>query len=150
MKLPLLAVAALGLAAGLGSTSVRLQTPPLADYPVRHIGIIVPSLAEASKHYRESLGIEVPPIREASNLKFPDDYTGDPAAHPKYLFLQFPNIQIELVEPVGGKSPWRNHLDAYGASLQHIAFSVPDVPQAVQYLVKRGGKQTAGSSGSSA
>jgi len=36
------------------------------------------------------------------------------------------SLSLELIEPVGGPSTWREFLDTRGEGVHHIAFHVPD------------------------
>ena len=37
------------------------------------------------------------------------------------------NLQIELIQPLGGKSTWQEFLDKNGEGIHHIAFSVKNI-----------------------
>jgi methylmalonyl-CoA/ethylmalonyl-CoA epimerase len=37
------------------------------------------------------------------------------------------NLQIELIQPLGGKSTWQDFLDKYGEGIHHIAFQVKNI-----------------------
>jgi len=41
---------------------------------------------------------------------------------------------LELMEPVGGDTAWKEHLDQYGESVHHIAFEVVDVERIIKTL----------------
>lgn len=139
------ALAALGLLLTAGGP--RAQAPAFGIHPVRHVGVIVPDVDKAAREYADVLGIPVPQTREFTGVPFPDDYTGDRNAHPKVTTIQLANMSIELLQPIGGKSPWRDHLDQFGPGLHHIAFGVPDVAQAVAQLQAAGGKYVLGKAG---
>ena len=37
------------------------------------------------------------------------------------------NLQIELIQPLGGKSTWQEFLDTKGEGIHHVAFAVKDI-----------------------
>ena len=125
----------------------QAQAPKFADNPIRHVGVIVPDVDKAAREYADLLGIPVPQTREVPDVPFPPDFTGDRTAHPKVTMIRLANVSIELLQPMGGKSPWRDHLEKFGPGLHHIAFSVPDVQQAVAHLQKFGGAYVLGKAG---
>ena len=94
--------------------------------------------------YADLLGLPVRDPREATGVPFPESYQGDRSAHPKVTSIRLNNISIELLEPIGGPSPWRDHLDQFGEGLHHIAFGVPDLQAAVACLEEKGGKHVLG------
>jgi methylmalonyl-CoA/ethylmalonyl-CoA epimerase len=125
----------------------QAQSPSFGDNPIRHVGVIVADVDKAAREYADVLGIPVPQTRAVPGVPFPDDYTGDRNAHPKVAMIRLANMSIELLQPMGGKSPWRDHLDQFGPGLHHIAFGVPDVGQAVAQLQKLGGRYVLGKAG---
>ena len=118
-----------------------------ADNAIRHVGVIVRDVDQAARDYADLFGLPVPRTREVPDVPFPADFTGDRAAHPKVALIQLANISIELLEPIGGASPWRNHLEQFGEGLHHIAFGVPDVGKAVAHLERFGGTHVLGTAG---
>jgi hypothetical protein len=55
------------------------------------------------------------------------------------------NVNIEFAEPVGGKSMWRDEVDAHGASMHHLGVSVaPTMKTWIDYLAARDGKLVTG------
>lgn len=94
------------------------QVPKFADNPIRHVGVVVADVDKAAREYADLLGIPVPQTREVPDVPFPPDFTGDRTAHPKVTMIRLANVSIELLQPVGGKSPWRDHLEKFGPGLQ--------------------------------
>src|SRR5262249_52140378 len=85
---------------------------------------------------------------EQRGIVFPSDYRGDRAAHPKVATFALNGLSIELLQPVGGPSPWRDHLEKYGEGLHHFGFtSATGVAETTAFLVSKGGKQVVGGSG---
>jgi len=53
---------------------------------------------------------------------------GNPSdAKAKLAFFSMENLQIELIQPLGGKSTWQEFLDKNGEGIHHIAFQVKDI-----------------------
>jgi catechol 2,3-dioxygenase-like lactoylglutathione lyase family enzyme len=131
-------------AAGAQGWLAAQSQAPLAGGAVAHVGVVVRDVERAAREYADLFGVPVPVVRDVPAPPFPQGTTGDRRAHPRVAHLQLANTAIELLEPVGGSSPWRDHLDRYGESLHHIAFTVPDVPASVDALVKAGGAHVLG------
>ena len=54
---------------------------------------------------------------------------------------------VELEEPVGGASPWRDFLDAHGEGIHHLGFDVGALDDHVELLEAKGGTRVLGESG---
>ncbi len=83
---------------------------------LNHVAIAVPNLAAAAKSYREVLGAKV----------------SDPLDQPDHgvtvIFVELPNTKIELLHPLGAKSPIQNFLDKNGeGGVHHICYEVDDI-----------------------
>jgi len=117
---------------------------PFTDAVIRHVGVIVRDVDKAAIEYADLLGLPVPDTNEFTGVPFPENYQGDRSAHPKGTNFHLNNLSIELLEPIGGKSPWRDHLEQFGEGLHHIAFGVKDIQAAVAYLESKGGEYVLG------
>jgi hypothetical protein len=53
-------------------------------------------------------------------------------------FFRLENITIELIEPIGGPSTWREFLEKNGEGVHHIAFRVGNMKEKVMLLEKHG------------
>ena len=82
-----------------------------------------------------------PPVDERGALKFPRDYTGDPTAGMRHVFVPFNSLWINVIQPLGAESPWRDMLNRHDA---YLLFAVDDVEATAQALEKKGGKRTLG------
>jgi 4-hydroxyphenylpyruvate dioxygenase-like putative hemolysin len=51
---------------------------------------------------------------------------------------QIGDIQLELLEPCGGKSALQESLDATGEGLHHIGYITEDIDKDTEALVKKG------------
>jgi methylmalonyl-CoA/ethylmalonyl-CoA epimerase len=84
---------------------------------LNHVGIATPSIDAAVALYRDRLGATV--------IGAPFDL---PAQGVRVCFVDMPNSQIELLEPLGDDSPIARFLAKNPAGGQHhICFEVPDV-----------------------
>jgi catechol 2,3-dioxygenase-like lactoylglutathione lyase family enzyme len=100
------------------------------------VAIVVRDIEEKSKAYAAFFGVDVPGYSltaelEDANTRFLGEQT---EARAKLAFFQLDNIQVELIEPVGGPSTWQNFLDTKGEGIHHIAFHVPDMDEEVARL----------------
>ena len=137
---------AIGVLIGVGATSLRAQNPPglpskLAGNFI-HVGMIVPNVTQAAKDVADLFGLEPRPINVSSGMVYPTNFRGDPQSYPKTTSFKIAEgLTLELLEPVGGKSPWRDFLDSTNGigGLQHIAFSVNDIEQPLAFLQQKGG-----------
>jgi len=99
---------------------------------LNHVGIAVPSIEAAKAVYRELYGVAASDVTETQELA---------AQGVKYAFVNLPNAQIELIEPLGEDSPIRNFLAKNPAGGQHhVCFEVPDIYAARDEMVVRGAK----------
>src|SRR3546814_8216670 len=88
---------------------------------LNHIGVATPSIPAAVALYRDLLGAEK--IGEAFDL---------PAQKVRVCFVDAPNSQIELLEPLGEDSPIATFLEKNPAGGQHHpCFEVADIAAAV-------------------
>lgn len=97
---------------------------------LNHVGVAVPSIAGALDTYRTLYGVtdaDITPIRDM------------PAQGVRVAFVDVPNSQIELIEPLGETSPILKFLEKNPAGGQHhVCFEVPDIIEARDAMVARG------------
>ena len=83
---------------------------------IDHIGIVVPNIEKALEHYKNvfnKIGSK-PIISETQNVKI--------------SFIEFSNIKLELIEPIGEKSPISNFLKKNPlGGMHHIGLEVDDL-----------------------
>jgi catechol 2,3-dioxygenase-like lactoylglutathione lyase family enzyme len=96
---------------------------------VMQIGIVVKSVEKSIEVWEKLLGIKGSGVVETESLdKTGMKYKGKPSkGRAKLAFFQLENITIELIEPVGGPSTWRDFLEKHGEGIHHIAFDVDDM-----------------------
>ena len=110
---------------------------PLGTHTVCQVAVVVDDIAAYAKRYARLLGMPVPEVRQTGPAEQTRIlYRGQPTeGRAKLAFFQAgPQLAIELIEPVGGPSIWREHLDEHGPGVHHIAFRVPDMDRAVANL----------------
>lgn len=96
--------------------------------PLNHVGIAVPSLEEAMETYRTLYG--------ATDITTPFDM---PAQGVKVCFVNLPNSQIELIEPLNEDSPIWNFIQKNPKGGQHhVCFEVEEIHAAVAAMKERG------------
>lgn len=125
-----------------GSRSVGAQAAPPLTGTFTHVGMIVPNVEKASHDFAELFGLEYKAPSEFTAMVYPADYKGDPKAHPKTVTYKVgDNVSVELLEPIGGKSPWRDFLDSTGGvgGLHHMAFAAKGIDAHMAALKTRGG-----------
>ena len=94
---------------------------------LNHIAIATPKLDEAIKTYENMLGVKISsPIDQIDHGV-------------KVVFIELPNTKIELLEPLGDKSPIENFLEKNKkGGIHHICFEVEDINRAILSLEKDG------------
>ena len=96
---------------------------------LNHVAIAVPDLAAASKLYRETLGADV---------SEPVDVTEHGVT---VVFVNLPNTKIELLHPLGEKSPIAGFLEKNASGgIHHICYEVDDILAARDQLKAQGAR----------
>jgi len=99
---------------------------------LNHVGVAVPSIDAAKATYRDLYGVP------ASNMTPIRDM---PEQGVRFAFVNLPNSQIELIEPLGEGSPIRKFLEKNPRGGQHhICFEVADIYAARDEMVVRGAR----------
>ena len=93
---------------------------------IDHIGIVVRSIEEALKVYRDALGLPLAHVQEV------------PEQQVRIAFLPIGDCEIELVEPTAADSGVARFLEKRGEGLHHICFEVEDIEAALQDLAAKG------------
>ena len=144
------AAGALALVAlGAGLQSLRAQGASTFNGTFRHVGIVVKDVDTSARHFGQIFGVPYAPIHVAAPGAPPKGYPGDPKAGVRTTEIKTNGVEIHLLQPTGGKSPWRDGLERHGdGSIQHISFGVQDLAGTVAALQKLGGRLTAGAADS--
>ena len=97
---------------------------------LNHVGVATPSIEKSIPIYRDLLGATK--IHEAFDL---------PAQGVRVCFVDTPNSQIELIEPLGEASPILKFLEKNPLGGQHhVCFEVPDIHAAKAEMEAKGAK----------
>jgi methylmalonyl-CoA/ethylmalonyl-CoA epimerase len=97
---------------------------------LNHVGVATPSIEKAVALYRDLLG--------ATKIHEPFDL---PPQGVRVCFVDTPNSQIELIEPLGENSPILKFLEKNPAGGQHhVCFEVPEIHAAKAELEAKGAK----------
>jgi methylmalonyl-CoA/ethylmalonyl-CoA epimerase len=95
---------------------------------LNHVGVATPSIENSVALYRDLLG--------AAKIHEPFDL---PAQWVRVCFVDTPNSQIELIEPLGENSPLHRFLEKNPAGGQHhLCFEVPDIREAKAEMEAKG------------
>ena len=108
-----------------------LQKSLLKGREVCQVGIVVPDIENAVKTYAELFGVLPPEIELTDPYETAHTtYKGKPSeAQAKLAFLDEDTPVIELIEPVGGPSTWKDFFDTKGQGMHHIAFLVENMEE---------------------
>jgi len=97
---------------------------------LNHVGVATPSIEQSVALYRDVLGAE--------RIGDPFDL---PAQGVRVCFVDTPNSQIELIEPLGPDSPIVNFLAKNPLGGQHhVCFEVPDIHAAKAWFEGKGAR----------
>ncbi|NDR59417.1 methylmalonyl-CoA epimerase [Aliiruegeria sabulilitoris] len=96
---------------------------------LNHVAIAVPDLEAAAEQYRNTLGAKV----------------GEPQDEPDHgvtvVFIELPNTKVELLYPLGEKSPIQGFLDKNPAGgIHHMCYEVTDIIAARDALLEKGAR----------
>ena len=94
-----------------------------------HVAIAVPDLEVATKTYRDTLGAKV---------SAPQD---EPDHGVTVVFVELPNTKVELLHPLGDKSPIQAFLDKNpSGGIHHVCYEVDDIYAARDRLQSQGAR----------
>ncbi|MDB5688569.1 MAG: mce [Sphingomonas bacterium] len=97
---------------------------------LNHVGIVTPSIERSAALWRGVLGA----MRIHDAFDLPDQGV-------RVCFVDTPNSQIELIEPLGDASPLIRFLKRNPAGGQHhLCFEVPDIAAAAADLAVKGAR----------
>ncbi len=97
---------------------------------LNHVGVAVASIEAAKATYRGLYGVAVDAITQTREL---------PAQGVKFAFVNLPNSQIELLEPLGESSPIAKFLERNpNGGQHHVCFEVENIYSARDAMVAKG------------
>ena len=93
---------------------------------IDHMGIAVKDLEETISFYRDVLGLEVGGTEVVEEQKV------------KVAFLPVGDSEIELLESTTEDGPIARFIEKNGEGLQHVAFKVENIKEAIEYMESKG------------
>ena len=93
---------------------------------IDHIGIAVKSLEDAGKFYRDVLGLEEQEVEHVADQKV------------NVAFFPITDSEVELLESTEPDGPVAKYIEARGEGIQHLAFRVENVEEALEELKAKG------------
>lgn len=95
--------------------------------PLHHVGIVVPSIADAIPFYRDTLGYAIGPLHDVGDQ------------HVKVTFVTRGTSRVELLEPTDRESGVARFLAERGrATMHHLCFEVSDLAGTLDRLARSG------------
>jgi len=95
---------------------------------IDHIGIAVKNLEETLRFYTEALGLELQGTEIVEEQKV------------KVAFLPIGDTEVELLESTTEDGPIAKFIEKKGEGIQHIAFRVDNIEEAIEYMKEKGFK----------
>lgn len=95
---------------------------------IDHIGIAVKDMDQAKRFYEEILGLRLFGVEEVTDQKV------------KVAFFPITDSEIELLESTEPDGPVARFIEARGEGIQHIAFRVENLEEALEELKAKGVK----------
>jgi methylmalonyl-CoA/ethylmalonyl-CoA epimerase len=93
---------------------------------IDHIGIAVKNLDETMKFYADALGLKTISTEVVEDQKV------------RIAFIPVGDSEVELIESTSPDGPVAKFIEQRGEGLQHIAFRVENVEEALQELKSKG------------
>jgi methylmalonyl-CoA/ethylmalonyl-CoA epimerase len=113
---------------------------PLQNAVLCQVGIVVKNADRMAAKLSQLTGLDVPATiitddYEKTHIQF----RGKPThANAKLIIFNMGQVAIEIIEPIGSPSTWREFLDARGEGVHHIAFTVQDASRSADGLAAKG------------
>ena len=97
---------------------------------LNHVGVATPSIEQSIAFYRDVMGAAV--------IGAPFDMASQGV---RVCFVDAPNVQVELIEPLGDASPIHDFLARNPAGGQHhLCYEVPDIREAKAWFEGKGAR----------
>lgn len=113
-----------------------LTEPDPGMKTIVQVAIVCRDVDATSKRWAALLGVDPPAIHLTKPGKeVKEIYRGRSSqGQAKIAFVRFGQLGLEIIEPVGPDTSWREFLDKNGEGVQHIAFRINDVDGTVKRL----------------
>jgi len=93
---------------------------------IDHIGIAVKEIQQAGKFYTDILGLKIEDIETVTDQKV------------NVAFIPITDSEVELLESTEPDGPVAKFIDSKGEGIQHIAFCVENIEEALAELKAKG------------
>jgi methylmalonyl-CoA/ethylmalonyl-CoA epimerase len=93
---------------------------------IDHIGIAVKTIEQAGKFYTDILGLKIQDIENVADQKV------------NVAFLPITDSEVELIESTHDDGPVAKFIEVRGEGIQHIAFRVENIEEALAELKAKG------------
>jgi methylmalonyl-CoA/ethylmalonyl-CoA epimerase len=113
---------------------------PLQNAVLCQVVFVVKNAERTSEKFSQITGMKISaPILTDDYDKAHTQFRGKPSqAKAKLIFFDMGQVAIEIIEPIGGPSTWREFLDAHGDGVHHIAFTVKNAATSAEGLTANG------------
>lgn len=101
---------------------------------VTQVAIVCRDIEATSKRWATVLGVDPPQIRTTKpGHEVKVMYRGHPSeGQAKLAFIKLGQVTLELIQPIGRDTSWKQFLDTNGEGVQHIAFQVTDPDKTIK------------------
>ena len=107
---------------------------------VTQVAIVCRDIEATSKRWATLLGVTQPQIhttKPGHEVKLM--YRSHPSdGQAKLAFINLGQVTLELIQPVGGDTAWKEFLDTHGEGVHHIAFQVADPARTIKAVGEAG------------
>jgi methylmalonyl-CoA/ethylmalonyl-CoA epimerase len=93
---------------------------------IDHVGIAVKTIEQAAKFYTDMLGLVITNIENVADQKV------------NVAFLPITDSEVELLESTHPDGPVAKYIESRGEGVQHIAFRVENIEEALAELKAKG------------
>jgi methylmalonyl-CoA/ethylmalonyl-CoA epimerase len=93
---------------------------------IDHIGVAVKSIEQAARFYTDVLGLEIKEVENVADQKV------------NVAFIPITDSEVELLESTEPDGPVARHIGSRGEGIQHIAFRVENIEQALEEMKAKG------------
>ncbi len=106
------------------------------------IGVVVADVDKATQNLTEIFGIgpwriiDWPPAGRTDIQKYYHGEPGDFTA--RMAFAELGTVELELIQPVSGKSIWADFLRDHGGGIHHLRFNVDQIEPVQAHLAQYG------------
>ena len=102
------------------------------------MSIVVRDIEKSVKYYT-SIGIgpfiEYPPMREYTKINVPDE---EGFYNLRIMVARIGPVDFQLIQPGGGESLYKDHLEKKGEGVYHLGFAVDDIEESEADVKKKG------------